>query len=78
MNKADEKARAARLFDNVAVGLQQIATTRQHLRDNGSGPMPEHLKQMLNRTRKMLRDAGLPQEVIDKTPGLEPLDWMGR
>lgn len=79
MNTADTKGASAKAFDSLAIGLGEIAATRQRLRaEFPNSPMPDDIRQMVVRTRRMLRRAGLPQHVIDATPGLERPDWMGR
>jgi hypothetical protein len=35
--------------------------------------MPEDIRQQILTLRQTLREAGLPEETIDATPGLDPL-----
>jgi hypothetical protein len=61
------------LVDNLRGALAEFARIRREFEEHGSR-LPDDLKQPIVAMRQKLREAGLPQEVIDATPGLEPLD----
>ncbi len=61
------------LIDNLRGALAQFAHTRREFEEHGLR-LPDDLKQPIVAMRQKLREAGLPQQVIDATPGLEPLD----
>ncbi len=61
------------MIDNLRGALDQFAHTRREFEEHGLR-LPDDLKQPIVAMRQKLREAGLPQQVIDATPGLEPLD----
>jgi len=61
------------LVDNLRGALAEFAHTRRDFEEHGVR-LPDDLRQPIVDMRQKLREAGLPQEVIDATPGLEPLD----
>lgn len=63
---AEAKARLALMQEQLRV----VAAIRQEARESGL-EIPEDVRQMILNTRQMLREAGLPEEMIDETPGLE-------
>ena len=65
-NKADAKAAFAQFAD----GLSHIAVLRRDAREHGLD-LPEENQQQVADLRRLLREAGLSQEAIDATPGLE-------
>ncbi len=68
------KARSTHLLDNLAAALGEIAALRQQIRDMGLEPLTDlTIRQLMTQARARLVQAGLSQEQIDATPGLEPL-----
>lgn len=66
LNAADTEALWARLADR----LSDVAAVR---RATGDAHMPDGVRQHILAMRRQLRAAGMPDEQIDTTPGLEPL-----
>ncbi len=66
-----DKARATGMFDNLRAGFSEIAALRASARDAGL-QLPEDIQRSVASMRETLRAAGLPQALIDATPGLEP------
>jgi hypothetical protein len=69
---AEAKARLALMQEQLRI----VAAIRQEARESGS-EMPEEVREMIVNTRRMLRDAGFSEEMIDETPGLEMPEQIG-
>ncbi len=67
LSAADANALWARLADS----LSDVAAVR---RATGDAHMPDGVRQHILAMRRQLRAAGIPDEQIDTTPGLEPPD----
>ncbi|TAM63540.1 hypothetical protein [Mycobacterium sp.] len=67
-NFTAEGAEAKAQFDLLAEQLSNIAAMRRQLDDS---EMPEDVRQMILGLRQTLCEAGLPEEMIDETAGLE-------
>ena len=65
-NLADAKARLALLHEQ----LGELARWRQEARELGR-EIPPRIRELIVTTRRLLREAGLSQEMIDTTPGLQ-------
>ena len=59
------------LWARLADGVSDVATVR---RATGDAHMPDGVRQHILDMRRQLRVAGIPDEQIDITPGLEPTD----
>jgi hypothetical protein len=67
LNESDAKA----LWSRVADRLSDVAAVRHA---TGDAHMPARVRQYIRAMRRQLRAAGIPDEQIDTTPGLEPTD----
>jgi hypothetical protein len=65
----DDEFRAT--LDNLTPSFEQIAAARKQAQEAGQ-PMPDELRREVYAMREMLRERGLPEKLIDATPGLEP------
>jgi hypothetical protein len=72
-DKPISKADADALRAQLAESLNSIAASRQEARKLGL-EIPENLRQMIYNLRQQFREAGMSQNAIDATPGLEPFD----
>ena len=59
------------MVDNLKAGVESIATARGKFEE--AGELPQEFREAILQIRQQLRAAGLPQELIDTTPGLHPL-----
>jgi hypothetical protein len=69
INFPDPKRQAQKRFDDLFDFLNRAEDTRRELEAAGF-EMPLEVREAVARMRRQLADAGLPQELIDATPGL--------
>ena len=65
-----DQAQAEALWATLRDSLASAAEARRQARELGM-PMPDDVLQELLNTRAMLRDAGLSEDQINATPGME-------
>jgi len=72
MAKRMTKAESGQASGQIRGGLEAIAEGRRELEAAGH-PLPAAVRMQINNMRQVLRNQGLPEHVIDATPGLWPL-----